>query len=141
LVLSGPVIGGNPAFEGLLAMDPIPYVPIDPTMLSRDPAVGTAYEADALVYHGPLLRPTLESLFKSVYTIASGPPLGPLPTLWMHGETDLLAPCDVTRAAIDRIRGGSLISKIYAGAAHEIFNETNRDEVLRDTTAFLDNVL
>lgn len=141
LVLSAPVIGGNPGFEALLKMDPIPEIPIDPRMLSRDPAVGEAYAADDLVYHGPLKRPTLEALSRSVAVIAAGPTLGALPTLWMHGENDSLAPFDVSRAAVERIRGSALVSRTYPGAAHEIFNETNRDEVLRDTTEFLERVL
>ena len=58
LVLSGPVVGGNPAFEMLLEMDPIPDIPIDPAILSRDPAVGAAYAADPLVYHGPFHKAT-----------------------------------------------------------------------------------
>ena len=53
LVLSGPIVGGNPAFGMLLEIDPIPDIPIDPAILSRDPAVGAAYAADPLVYHGP----------------------------------------------------------------------------------------
>jgi alpha-beta hydrolase superfamily lysophospholipase len=59
LVLSGPVVGGNPPIEALLDMDPMPEVPIDPAILSRDPAVGEAYAADELVYHGPFHRETL----------------------------------------------------------------------------------
>src|SRR5258705_8666162 len=46
LVLSTPAIGRNEAFDQLLAMDPIPDIPIDPAVLSRDPAVGEAYAAD-----------------------------------------------------------------------------------------------
>ncbi len=42
LVLSGPAIGANPAFEMLLQLDPLPDVPIDVAVLSRDPAVGDA---------------------------------------------------------------------------------------------------
>ena len=40
LVLSGPIVGGNPALGMLLELDPIPEIPIDPAVLSRDPAVG-----------------------------------------------------------------------------------------------------
>lgn len=90
LVLSAPVIGGNPAFEQLLGMDPIPDVPIDPAVLSRDPAVGEAYAADELVYHGPFARATLESLIGAMSRIAEGPGLGDLPTLWIHGTEDAL---------------------------------------------------
>jgi alpha-beta hydrolase superfamily lysophospholipase len=141
LVLSGPVIGGNPAFEGLLAMDPIPDVPIDPGMLSRDPAVGEAYANDPLVYHGPLTRPSLEAIFASVDAIASGPSLGSLPTLWIHGEEDPLAPLGPTREAIEKIRGDQLEEHVYPGARHEILNETNREEVLDEVAGFLDGVL
>src|SRR2546426_543265 len=46
LVLSGPPLGGNPAFEALLEMDPFPDIPIDPEVLSRNPEVGRAYAED-----------------------------------------------------------------------------------------------
>jgi alpha-beta hydrolase superfamily lysophospholipase len=58
LVLSGPVVGGNPQVEVLLGMDPMPEVPIDPSILSRDSAIGEAYAADELVYHGGFHRET-----------------------------------------------------------------------------------
>ena len=137
LVLSGPVIGGNPEIEALLGLDPIPDVPIDPGMLSRDPAVGEAYASDPLVYHGPFARASLEGLFAAVRAIADGPGLGSLPTLWIHGEEDPLAPLAVTREAIERIRGERLEERIYPGARHEVFNETNRTEVLDDVADFI----
>jgi alpha-beta hydrolase superfamily lysophospholipase len=141
LVLSGPAIGGNPGIEALLTMDPIPDFPIDPTVLSRDPAVGRAYQDDPLVWHGPFRRGTLEALFAAIQAVAAGPSLGALPTLWMHGSGDALAPLTETRAAIERLRGPRLESIIWEGAEHEIFNETNRAEVLAAMTSFLDRVL
>jgi alpha-beta hydrolase superfamily lysophospholipase len=141
LVLSGPAIGGNPAFAQLLALDPIPDVPIDPAVLSRDPAVGEAYAADELVYHGPFARQTLEQLFAAVERVGGGGDLGNLPTLWIHGSDDQLVPLEVTREMIERIRGSNLQEHIYEGARHEVFNETNRDEVLADVTAFLREAL
>jgi alpha-beta hydrolase superfamily lysophospholipase len=141
LVLSGPVIGGNPAFEGLLAMDPIPDVPIDPAILSRDPKVGEAYASDPLVYHGPLARATLEAIFSAVAAIRDGDDLGSLPTLWIHGEEDALAPLAATRPAIERIQGTELEEQVYPGARHEVLNEINREEVLDEVAGFLDGVL
>jgi alpha-beta hydrolase superfamily lysophospholipase len=140
LVLSAPVIGGNPGFEALLAMDPMPEVPIDPAALSRDPAVGAAYLADPLIYHGPLSRTTLQAIFGSVAAIADGPDLGDLPTLWIHGENDPLAPYEATAKAFEHVGGTALRQKVYPGAMHEIFNETNNDEVLDDVGTFLDEV-
>jgi alpha-beta hydrolase superfamily lysophospholipase len=141
LVLSGPVIGGNPAFELLLGMDPIPEIPIDPSILSRDPEVGVAYAADPLVYHGPFHRATLVALAGSADTVATGGGLGPLPTLWIHGANDQLVPYELTAEAIERIRGTSLRHTAYDGAAHEVFNETNSDEVLAEVAGFLAEVL
>lgn len=141
LVLSGPVVGGNAAILGLLDLDELPAVPIDPAVLSRDPDVGRAYAEDPLVYHGPLQRGTLEAVRDSVATIAAGGGLGDLPTLWIHGEEDALAPYAETRPACERIGGSALEQKMYPGARHEIFNETNRDEVLDDVSQFLHRVL
>lgn len=141
LALSGPVVGGNPGFKPLLEMDPMPDVPLDPAMLSRDPEVGRAYSADPLVWTGPLKRPTLKALFEAVDDIAQGPNFGTLPVLWMHGEADQLAPLEVTREALERVRGDRFEEHIYPGAEHEIFNETNQVEVLDDLVSFIDEVL
>jgi alpha-beta hydrolase superfamily lysophospholipase len=141
LVLSGPVIGGNPAFEPLLQMDEIPDIPIDPEVLSRDPQVGEAYAADELVYHGPFLKPTLQSLFGAVGAVGSDRGFDELPTLWIHGEEDALAPYEVTKAVWAQLRGPGGQEKVYPGARHEIFNETNRDEVLADVTTFIDGAV
>ena len=67
--------------------------------------------------------------------------LGALPTLYLHGEDDRLVPPGDTRAGIEAVRGDDLTELIYPGARHEVFNETNRDEVLADVTAFIDRVL
>lgn len=140
LVLSAPVIGANEAFAQLLALDPIPEVPIDPAVLSRDPAVGEAYAADPLVYHGPFRRETLQSLFTGIEAVAAGGAIT-LPTLWIHGEGDALAPLDVTAPAAAAIGAAAWQTKVYPGAMHEIFNETNRDEVIADTVRFIHGAL
>jgi alpha-beta hydrolase superfamily lysophospholipase len=137
LVLSGPVIGGNAAMFGLLELDPIPEVPIDPAVLSRDPETAAKYAADPLVYHGPFHRESLEMFKQSVVDVAEGGGFGELPVLWMHGSEDALAPLEETRSAVERLRGPRTEEKVYEEARHEIFNETNREEVLDDTADFL----
>ena len=141
LVLSGPVIGRNPELEALAEMDPMPEVPIDPAVLSRDPAVGEAYLADPLVYNGPFKAQTLRALFAAVEALAHAPGLGSLPVLWIHGEEDALAPHAATKEAFDHLRGEASEQKVYSGARHEIFNETNRDEVLEDVISFIDRAI
>ena len=137
LVLSGPAVGANPDLLALAGMDPIPDVPIDPDVLSRDPAVGRAYAGDPLVYHGPFRRETLLGLGAAIEAVAAGPTLGALPTFWIHGQEDQLVPLEATRPAIEAIRGEVFEEKIYPGARHEVFNETNADDVLADVLAFI----
>jgi len=141
LVLSGPVLGRFEAVEQLLALPEIPDVPIDVSTLSRDPAVGAAYAADELVWHGPFRRPTLAGWQRVLTTIGSGPPLGDLPVLWVHGEDDRLVPLSGTRPGIEQLGARNLVERIYPGARHEVFNETNADEVLSEVAAFVDRVV
>ncbi|MGC0367452.1 alpha-beta hydrolase superfamily lysophospholipase [Rhodococcus sp. 27YEA15] len=137
LVLSAPVAGGNPAVFALADHDPIENVPVDPAALSRDSNVGKEFESDPLVYHGPYLRETLTAYRTSVDRIAAGPTLPDVPTLWLHGELDALAPLDLTRAALEKIRGPHFDGIVYDEARHEVFNETNAAGVLGDVVSFV----
>lgn len=140
LVLSGPVLGTWTPATDMLGLEQIPDDPLDVSTLSRDPAVGEVYSADELVWHGPFKRPTLEALAASLDAINAGPKLGALPTLWIHGEDDQLVPLAETRRGIETLGFTDLEEVIYPGARHEVFNETNKDEVLATTTAFVDRV-
>lgn len=141
LVLSGPVIGDWELPRRLLALEEIPDTPISPASLSRDPAVGAAYAADPLVWHGPMKRPTLRAFVRTLETVAEGGDVGPLPLLWVHGDDDRLVPLPGSRVGVEPLSGGDLTVRIYPGARHEVFNETNRAEVFADVTRFLDGVL
>ena len=137
VVLSGPVIGRWDAVGALLAADEIPDAPIDPAVLSRDAAVGQAYLDDPLVWHGPFKRPTLEALERTIDRIAAEGPIDTTPVLWIHGEDDHLVPMEGSRTGWSGIAGARSRARSYPGARHEIFNETNQDEVLDDTVAFI----
>ena len=141
LVLSGPVLGRWDAATGLLELDEIPDTPIDPDTLSRDPSVGAAYADDPLVWHGRFARTTLEAIVGCLDLIRADGRLGDLPTLWVHGADDQLVPIDGTSEGIETLRGTAFEERIHPGARHEVFNETNKDEVLADVTAFVDRAL
>ena len=141
LVLSGPVLGRWQTVDTLLPLDPVPDTPIDPATLSRDPAVGEAYVADPLVWHGNFQHTTLEALNASSRLISRSGDLRALPTLWVHGAQDQLVPIGDTRDGIAVIRGSALEERIFDGARHEVFNETNSAEVLDAVTDFVDSVL
>jgi alpha-beta hydrolase superfamily lysophospholipase len=67
--------------------------------------------------------------------------VGGLPLLWVHGDDDRIVPLPASRAGVEELRGIDWTERLYAGAQHEVFNETNRDAVLADVTAFVDRVL
>lgn len=140
-VLSGPAIGRWDTAEQLLAAEEIPSTPIDPAVLSRDPEVGKAYEADPLVYHGDFQRPTLQGLHDEIERINRSGSIGALPLLHLHGEDDRLVPIDGALEGADSLSGSATGTKSYPGARHEILNETNRDEVITDILEFADGVL
>ncbi|GAA2487243.1 lysophospholipase [Streptomyces longisporus] len=141
LVLSGPVIGAWELPGQLLALDEIPDTPISPASLSRDAAVGAAYVADPLVWHGPMKRPTVEAFARTLETVAKNGDVGRLPLLWLHGDDDRLVPLAGSRVGVEQLSGGDLTERIYPGARHEVFNETNKAEVFADLSRFLDDVL
>ncbi|MFF4799305.1 alpha/beta hydrolase [Streptomyces sp. NPDC001351] len=141
LVLSGPVIGAWELPGQLLALDEIPDTPISPASLSRDTAVGAAYVADPLVWHGPMKRPTVEAFARTLETVAKNGDVGRLPLLWLHGDDDRLVPLPGSRVGVEQLSGGDLTERIYPGARHEVFNETNKAEVFEDLSRFLDGVL
>src|SRR3954453_21683888 len=92
LVLTGPAIGLAPVMQSWLAAPALPSDPIDGGTLSRDPAVGEAYAADPLVWHGGWKRPTLAAWVAADEAIAAGPGFGDLPLLYVHGADDRLGP-------------------------------------------------
>ncbi len=141
LVLSGPQISGKEMLGQLLALPEIPEFPIDPTVLSRDPAVGEAYMSDPLVWHGGFQRPTVEAMVAALTQVEEGARLESLPVLWMHGTEDQLSPVEGARGVVEATVTGHLERRIYQDARHEIFNETNKDEVIGDLVAFIDQAL
>ncbi|WP_053618786.1 alpha/beta hydrolase [Nocardiopsis sp. NRRL B-16309] len=136
LALSGPVLGHWQALEDLAAAEEIPDVPIDPDTLSRDPAVGAAYVADPLVWHGPFRRPTVLAMLRELDRVREAGSLESLPLLWLHGSDDALVPISGTRTGIEHLAGRDFAARVFPGARHEIFNETNRDEVLAEVVRF-----
>ncbi len=140
-VLSGPVIGETTVAHALLTLDAMPEEPLDVAVLSRDDAVGQAYADDPLVWHGPFKRPTVEAMARGAEAVQSGPSLGQLPLLWIHGVEDPLVPLEHSRSGLEHLRGELFEQRHYEGARHEVFNETNQDEVLADVTDFLNRTL
>jgi alpha-beta hydrolase superfamily lysophospholipase len=140
LVLSAPVAGLGEVFRQWLAAPELPNDPIDVSVLSRDPAVGEAYAADPLVWHGGWKRATLEGFAAANEAIDAGPGFGDLPTYYVHGDADALVPMIAARPAVEAKQGSDFTERIVPGARHEVFNETDKDETLAEVAAFVERV-
>ena len=118
--------------------------------LSRDPAEVDAYLADPLC--GDAVPPTYgygAGMFELVARVATadavrGIPDG-LPVLLLAGRRDPVGGEDAAQvtalAELLRGRGLPVEERLYADARHEVFNETNRDEVTADLLGWLEGRL
>lgn len=109
--------------------------------LSRDPAVARAFIDDPLTTLTPLqklfgIRDAARLIGRPARHLAHG-----LPVLIQVGSDDPLGgPVSARRLeAALRSRSGltDVTTIVYPGARHEVFNETNREEVFADLTSWL----
>jgi len=76
--------------------------------------------------------------------LASGLPLPSLPVCVLVGERDPVCAPDPGAKKLVRLlheAGSRVTHHVYPGARHELFHETNRDEVVRDLLAWMSEVL
>jgi alpha-beta hydrolase superfamily lysophospholipase len=130
MVVSAPTVGLTAVLAEALKAPEVPLGPVDPDVLSRDPAVGEAYAADPLVWHGGWNRPTLEAFHRANAAVDAGPSFGDLPVLYVHGEADQLVPLVLTQPVVQRLAGGDFTERVVPGARHETLNETDKDETI-----------
>lgn len=137
--LSGLVTsGGGLSRPGEPPMSPPkPGESLSTAMLSRDPAVISAYENDPLVYHGPIPQGFL--MFSEFSKLYDTVPQITLPTLVMAGNG---GPDGArSRVLFERIGAKDKTLKLYEGLLHEIFNEPEYPQVMADMEAWLTHLL
>ena len=109
--------------------------------LSRDPAVARAFGDDPLTFYAAAIQlfglaDGLRLLGRPTKHIAKDIPLlimiGSEDTLGGEKSIEKLASAYVTRSKLSDVE-----AIVYPEARHEIFNETNRDEVIADLVAWL----
>jgi len=140
LVLSGPAVGLGPLMQQWLAAPELPADPLDATALSRDAAVGEAYVADPLVYHGGWQRPTLEAFVAADQAITAGPGFGDLPLLYIHGADDPLVPVALARPIVEQLAGPDSEPRVLEGMRHEVFNEFGKEALIELVASFAKRV-
>jgi len=150
LVLSAPFLRPTvppPAWmtglaSGLARVAPqLPVQRLDPTVLSRDPAEVEAYRNDPLVYSGWVKARMGHEL------VRSGPPLLEraralqAPTLIVHGAADGLNDPEASRELAASIGSENVTLRSYPGGYHELFKDLEREAVLDDVLAWLNESL
>jgi alpha-beta hydrolase superfamily lysophospholipase len=113
-------------------------VGIDSTAVSRDPKVVEDYDADDLNYHGKLPARTVAELTSAIDGYPEAVKRLELPMLVMHGTADRLTPIAGSEMVVENAASGDKTFKRYDGLFHELLNEPERQEVLDDIAAWLD---
>lgn len=142
LVLSGPALGvGLPSWQktlvhklAQLAPKFHPKVPFDTAVLSRDPAVGVAYDADPLIKVGGSVNLLSQLVSTSDATAAIVDQLR-VPTLCLHGGDDELVPTEAS-AVLEGVAGAE--RHVLDNLRHEIFNEPEGPEVVQQVIDWID---
>jgi acylglycerol lipase len=111
---------------------------VDPSLVSRDPAVVQGYEQDPLVYHGKLPARTVAELTGAVQRFPDDVPGLRLPLLVMHGSADKLVPEAGSRMVHERAGSEDKTLEIWDGLYHEILNEPEQDQVIQGIVDWLD---
>jgi lysophospholipase len=110
---------------------------VDSALVSRDPQVVRAYDADPLVHHGKMPARTAAELAAAVDAFDAGLPSLTLPLLLMHGTADEIVPAGGTKMVAERAGSADKTLKLYHGLYHEILNEPEQGDVIRDLLEWL----
>jgi lysophospholipase len=145
LVLSAPALAADvPGWQRSLApllskVLPTLSLPndFDGALLSRDTEVGDAYRDDPLRVRKATTRLGSEIFSAMEHTTANLGSVG-VPTYVLHGSDDRLVPATASAPLGDL---DNVTRVVHEGLRHECLNEPERDEVIADLTAWLDDRL
>jgi acylglycerol lipase len=145
LILSGPLaaLAAAPAPMRVVAailsaaVPRLPLIAVDPTLISRDPEVVSAYRSDPLVHHGRLPVRTVAELSRAIDAFPGEVGAITIPTLILYGTADRLCPPEGSTMLGERIGAADKTVKPYDGLFHEILNEPERERVLADVRSWL----
>jgi len=105
-------------------------------LLSHDPAVAAAYDADPLNHHVGTARFLTEVTTAQARTLERAGEVR-LPLLVMYAGDDQIADPECSRVFFERAASADKTLHGYDGYYHEIFNETNKEVVFKDWECWL----
>lgn len=104
----------------------------------RDPAVVKAYISDPLVYKGKATARLAAEILKAMQYVSAQATKITLPILMVQGSADRLVDPAGSLMLYDAVSSADKEIRIYDGFYHEVFNEPEHDEVLRDVEIWLE---
>jgi acylglycerol lipase len=146
-VLSGPAVkvaGGIPpavVFAGKVLSVVLPtfgVMGLEADGVCRDPAVVKAYCNDPLVCTGKITARWGAESFKAMRRIAADAGRITLPLLILQGGADRLVDPNGAQMLYAEVSSVDKTIKVYDGFYHEVFNEPEHDQVLRDVETWLE---
>ncbi len=106
--------------------------------ICRDPAVVEAYISDPLVHWGKITARLAAEMPRAMGVIRAQASRITLPILIVQGSADRLVDATGARMLYDGVSSADKEIKIYEGFYHEVFNEPERDRVLRDVERWIE---
>jgi alpha-beta hydrolase superfamily lysophospholipase len=111
---------------------------VDPKALSHDPLVVKAYVSDPLNFHGRLSVRSGSNLLDLLQRTRSRLPELVVPLLLLHGAGDAICPPSGSQRIHDEASSADKTLTFYPDLYHEIHNEREQMQVLRDILDWLD---
>jgi alpha-beta hydrolase superfamily lysophospholipase len=113
-------------------------VKLDVKSISRDATEVEKYSTDPLIYRDGTKAGLGLALLNGIKALKPKFNQFDYPTLIMHGESDKIANIDGSKQLYAQSPSQDKTLKIWEGAYHEIFNETNRQEVIKTMTDWIE---
>lgn len=118
-----------------------PAAPRREGLLSRDPAVEEAFDADRLTYKGSVPLLTGTTMTVQGYQTLDNAPMARTPMFILHGSNDQLTDPTGSKLFVTRARrahpGLDIHLRIVDGARHEVLNEPEGPTLMRDIILWL----
>ncbi len=128
-IMLGKILSGILPKAGLLALDA--------NAISKDKAVVSAYINDPLVYTGKVTARLAAEMLSAMQRVTSEAATIRLPILLLQGNADRLVDPGGANMLHEKAGNADKTLKVYEGLYHEIFNEPERERVLKDMEAWL----
>jgi acylglycerol lipase len=110
---------------------------LDASGISRDPAVVDAYVNDPLVFHGKTPARLGAEMLKAMLRVKAEVSKISLPFITIQGCEDKLVDPGGAQMLYDGASSQDKTIKVYEGCYHEVFNEPEREKVLKDVEDWL----